>query len=36
VNDPDRSENEVPISVPRDEFELAWLERDYYYSLVTI
>jgi hypothetical protein len=33
VNDPIRSE--APIAVPRDDFELAWLERDYYYALIT-
>jgi ABC-type bacteriocin/lantibiotic exporter with double-glycine peptidase domain len=33
VNDPDRAE--FPIPVPRGDFELAWLERDYYYALVT-
>jgi ABC-type bacteriocin/lantibiotic exporter with double-glycine peptidase domain len=33
VNDPHRSES--PIAVPRDSFELAWLERDYYYALIT-
>ena len=35
VNDPDRNKDEVPITVPRGDFELAWLERDYYYALVT-
>lgn len=35
VNDPDRPEAEVPISIPRGDFELAWLERDYFYALVT-
>ena len=33
VNDPHRSE--APIAVPRGDFELAWLERDYYYALIT-
>lgn len=33
VNDPNRSE--APIAVPRGDFELAWLERDYYYALIT-
>jgi ABC-type bacteriocin/lantibiotic exporter with double-glycine peptidase domain len=33
VNDPDRSE--APIAVPRRDFELAWLERDCYYALIT-
>ncbi len=34
INDPyfDNS----PISVPQGDFELAWLERDYYYATVTI
>lgn len=32
VNDPDR--DEAPITVPRGDFELAWLERDYYYALI--
>lgn len=35
VNDPDRSKIEAPISVPRGDFELAWLERDYYYAVIT-
>lgn len=35
VNDPDRDEADSPISVPRGDFELAWLERDYYYALIT-
>ena len=34
VNDPDREENEVPIAIPRGDFELAWLERDYYYGVI--
>jgi hypothetical protein len=33
VNDPHRPE--APIAVPRGDFELAWLERDYYYALIT-
>jgi hypothetical protein len=33
VNDPNHSE--APIAVPRGDFELAWLERDYYYALIT-
>lgn len=35
VNDPDRDEADVPISIPRADFELAWLERDYYYAMIT-
>jgi ABC-type bacteriocin/lantibiotic exporter with double-glycine peptidase domain len=35
VNDPDRDETETPLAVPRGDFELAWLERDYYYALIT-
>ena len=34
VNDPYRSE--APIAVPRGDFELAWLERDYHYALITL
>lgn len=34
VNDPDR--REAPIAVPHSNFELAWLERDYYYAIITI
>ena len=34
VNDPDRDEAEIPLAVPRGDFELAWLERDYY-ALIT-
>ncbi len=30
VNDPDRDGTEIPIAVTRGDFELAWLERDYY------
>lgn len=33
VNDPYFAE--APIAVPRGDFELAWLERDYFYALVT-
>ena len=33
VNDPYYSE--APISVPRGDFELAWLEHDYHYALIT-
>jgi ABC-type bacteriocin/lantibiotic exporter with double-glycine peptidase domain len=33
VNDPNFTN--APIAVPRGDFELAWLERDYYYALVT-
>jgi predicted double-glycine peptidase len=33
VNDPDRQN--APIAVPRNNFELAWLERDYYYASIT-
>jgi ABC-type bacteriocin/lantibiotic exporter with double-glycine peptidase domain len=36
VNDPDRDEGEMPITIPRGDFELAWLERDYYYALITV
>jgi ABC-type bacteriocin/lantibiotic exporter with double-glycine peptidase domain len=32
VNDPNCSE--APIAVPRGDFELGWLERDYYYALI--
>jgi len=32
VNDPYYSE--APIAVPRGDFELAWLERDYHYALI--
>jgi ABC-type bacteriocin/lantibiotic exporter with double-glycine peptidase domain len=35
VNDPDRKAVEVPIAIPRGDFELAWIERDYYYALIT-
>jgi uncharacterized protein YvpB len=33
VNDPHFVE--APIAVPQDDFELAWLERDYAYALIT-
>ena len=33
VNDPNCSE--APLAVPRGDFELAWLERDYHYALIT-
>lgn len=33
VNDPHFAN--APIIVPRGDFELAWLERDYYYALLT-
>lgn len=36
VNDPDRKAEEMPIAVTRGDFELAWIERDYYYALVTV
>ena len=32
VNDPNFAE--APISVTRGDFELAWLEHDYYYALI--
>ena len=34
VHDPHSSD--APIAVPRHDFELAWLEREYYYALVTV
>ena len=34
VNDP--TQPEAPISVPTGDFELAWLERDYFYALITL
>lgn len=34
VNDPNRSE--APIAVPRGDLELAWLERDCHYALITL
>lgn len=33
IDDPDRVE--APIAVPRGDFELAWLEREYHYALIT-
>jgi uncharacterized protein YvpB len=33
VHDPHRSE--AAVAVARGDFELAWLERDYYYALIT-
>ena len=33
VNDPARPE--APVTVPCGDFELAWLERDYFYALIT-
>jgi ABC-type bacteriocin/lantibiotic exporter with double-glycine peptidase domain len=33
VNDPAHSE--APVTIPRGDFELAWLERDYFYALIT-
>lgn len=33
VNDPYFTQ--APIAVSRGDFELAWLERDYYYALIT-
>jgi uncharacterized protein YvpB len=32
VNDP--AHPEAPVTVPRGDFELAWLERDYFYALI--
>lgn len=32
LNDP--NENKAPIAVPRGDFELAWLERDYAYAVI--
>lgn len=34
VNDPDREE--IPLTIPYGDFELAWLERDYYYAMITL
>jgi len=34
LNDPDRDKAEMPLAVPKDDFELAWLERDYYYAVI--
>ena len=33
VNDP--AHPKAPITVPQGDFELAWLERDYFYALIT-
>jgi len=33
VNDPAHAKS--PIAVPKGDFELAWLARDYYYALIT-
>lgn len=33
VNDPNF--DEAPIAIPRGDFELAWLERDYCYATIT-
>jgi ABC-type bacteriocin/lantibiotic exporter with double-glycine peptidase domain len=33
VNDPNCAES--PMAVPRGDFELAWLERDCYYAVIT-
>lgn len=33
VNDPDF--DDVPIAIDRGDFELAWLERDYFYALIS-
>lgn len=33
VNDPDREK--IPLTIPYGDFELAWLERDYYYAMIT-
>ncbi len=33
VNDPDRPDG--PITVGADDFELAWLERDYYFAALS-
>jgi len=33
VNDP--YFDEAPIPVPRGDFELAWLERDYFYAVIS-
>ena len=34
VNDP--AQPAGPTSVPAGDFELAWLERDYFYALITL
>ena len=36
LNDPDRLASESPIGVSKGDFELAWLERDYFYALITL
>lgn len=33
VNDP--YFGEAPVAIPQDYFELAWLERDYHYAIIT-
>lgn len=33
-NDPYFSD--APLTVPKGDFELAWLARDYYYALITL
>ena len=33
VNDP--AHPEAPVTVPRGDLNLAWLERDYFYALIT-
>ena len=33
INDP--AHPEAPVTVPCGDFELAWLERDYFYALIT-
>jgi hypothetical protein len=30
-----KAHSEAPVTVPRGDFELAWLERDYFYALIT-
>jgi len=32
----DPAQSEALISVPAGDFELAWLERDYFYALITL
>jgi hypothetical protein len=32
-NDP--AHPEAPVTVPRGDLKLAWLERDYFYALIT-
>ena len=34
VNDPYFPD--APLTVPKGDFELAWIERDYYYALITL